>query len=303
MSSSFSFFIPSKDSSLLRIAEALERLAPAMPDITPLENENYDAFIWQDASHSFVPIKKISSPLWEDLQAIAPQKKQIFENMLSFAQGYDANHSLIWGARGMGKSSLIKASFLKILAEYPLTSIALLEIPRESIKILPTLIPLFQNLKRRLILFLDDLSFEPADDSYKILKSLFEGGLCGMGTHICLYATSNRRHLMPRDMIENERQTALHPNEAIEEKISLSDRFGLWIGFHPASQEDYLSIIASYGQKFKIPLPEEDLKKRALQWAQERGNRSGRVAFQFMTALRAEILSASHISHHEGLTP
>lgn len=280
-----------KKTALLRIAEALERLSPPPPDITLLENHALWAFIFHNHTNAFLPIKNINTPHIDELHAIDVQKKLILENMRYFAKGYDTNHTLLWGARGMGKSSLVKACLLKINAENPSSSIAMIEIPHDCIKALPLLITFLSSVKRRLILFFDDLSFEAQDNHYKILKSLLDGGLCGLPAHICIYATSNRRHLMPRDMIENEKSTAMIPHESLEEKISLSDRFGLWVGFYPLSQEDYLIMVTSYAQKFNLPMMQEILEKRALQWAQQRGSRSGRVAFQFMTALKAELLS------------
>ena len=212
----------------------------------------------------------------------------LLANTERFAAGRMANNALLWGARGMGKSSLIKAIHGRINGARP-GALALIEIHREDIDSLPRLLHRLARAGRRCLLFCDDLSFDPGDTSYKSLKAVLEGGIDGRPDNVLFYATSNRRHLMPRDMIENERSTAIHPAEAVEEKVSLSDRFGLWLGFHPCSQDDYLAMVEGYVRHFGLALAPDELRREALEWAQTRGARSGRVAWQYVQDLAGRL--------------
>ncbi len=265
---------------LTRIAAALERLAPAphpLPDI-----HSADAFVWDSEYKTLQSVPKTQHVDLNLLQGIEQVRDILHANTLQFARGYSANNALLWGARGMGKSSLVKAICANINKQIP-KALALVEIHREDINQLPQLIQLLRHfMNRRFILFCDDLSFDQNDSSYKSLKTILEGGLEGRPEHILFYATSNRRHLMARDMIENERSTAIHPGEAVEEKISLSDRFGLWLGFHSCTQDTYLQMIDAYAQHFKLSTAKNELHRDALEWAATRGSRSGRVAWQFI---------------------
>lgn len=252
---------------LLRIAEALERLAPPPPP--PPDFSIAEAFVWN--SKGLVPVLKVNSVDISLLMGVDIVKELLLANTLKFAKGLPANNALLWGARGMGKSSLVKAVAAK-------AKVKLIEIHREDINTLPDLMRLLGEAKHRFILFCDDLSFDTGETSYKSLKAVLEGGVDGRPENVILYATSNRRHILSRDMIENERSTAIHSSEAVEEKVSLSDRFGLWLGFHRASQDDYLLMIDNYAKYYGIEINHFD----ALQWATTRGARSGRVAFQFI---------------------
>lgn len=268
---------------LQRIAVAIERLSPEqapLPDI-----KSADAFIWEAERGMLHPVHDIAHVPLDLLQGIEQVRDILLANTMQFARGYSANNALLWGARGMGKSSLVKAIFAHINRQTP-HALALIEIHREDIASLPRLLHMLRGwVMRRFILFCDDLSFDQHDTTYKSLKTVLEGGLEGRPEHIVFYATSNRRHLMPREMIDNERSTAIHPGEAIEEKISLSDRFGLWLGFHACSQESYLAMIDSYAQYYQLPVAADELHRQALEWATTRGSRSGRVAWQFMQDL------------------
>ena len=217
------------------------------------------------------------------LQGIEPQKQELLENSRAFARGLKANNALLWGARGTGKSSLLKAVHGQLLSEG--LDCAIVEVQREDIQDLPHIMQVLKHSNRRFILFCDDLAFEEADSSYKSLKAVLEGGLSGRPDNIVFYATSNRRHLMPRQMIDNERGSAINPSEAIEEKISLSDRFGLWIGFHSVDQDTYLSMIENYVGFYELPVDLEQTKSQALTWCMGRGHRSGRTAYQFILHL------------------
>jgi predicted AAA+ superfamily ATPase len=212
----------------------------------------------------------------------------LLDNTRRFARGLPANNALLWGARGMGKSSLVKAAHAAVNAENP-NSLMLIEIHREDIESLPRLMTLLRQQRRRAIVFCDDLSFDRDDTSYKSLKAVLEGGIEGRPANVIFYATSNRRHLMPRDMMENERSTAINPSEAVEEKVSLSDRFGLWLGFHNCSQDDYLGMVASYAEHFGLKIGREALEAEAIEWAATRGARSGRVAWQFIQDLAGRL--------------
>jgi predicted AAA+ superfamily ATPase len=264
---------------LLRIAEALERLAPPKPAAPDLSGA--DAFVWQPAAAALTPVPKVSRVDIALLQGIDQQKAILLENTSRFAAGLPANNAMLWGARGMGKSSLVKAVHAAVNAE-PNTQLALIEIHREDIRSLPDLLNLLRAQKRRCLILCDDLSFEREDADYKALKSVLDGGIEGRPENVLFYATSNRRHLMPRDMIDNERSTAINPAEAVEEKVSLSDRFGLWLGFHNGTQDVFFAMIEGYAKAYKLPIDDAALRAAAVEWSVTRGGRSGRVAWQFI---------------------
>jgi hypothetical protein len=265
-----------------RIADALERLAPAPPPVPALTDA--DAFVWHADSHRLEPVPRVSYVALGLLRGIDRQRDTLLENTRRFAAGLPANNALLWGARGMGKSSLIKAIHAAVNADSP-GALALIEIHRDDIASLPHLLAILRAAPRRCLLFCDDLSFDQSDASYKSLKAVLEGGIEGRPETVVFYATSNRRHLMPREMIDNERSTAINPGEAVEEKVSLSDRFGLWLGFHACPQDLYIEIVEGYAAGFGLELPAEELRRRADQWALARGARSGRVAWQFVQDL------------------
>jgi predicted AAA+ superfamily ATPase len=223
------------------------------------------------------------------LQGIDRVRDLLVENTERFAKGLPANNALLWGARGMGKSSLVKAAHAAIGAAHPAAGLKLIEIHREDIESLPELMGLLREATQRFIVFCDDLSFDGDDASYKSLKTMLEGGIEGRPDNVIFYATSNRRHLLARDMVENERSTAINPGEAVEEKVSLSDRFGLWLGFHRCSQDEFLAMVTGYVARYRIPIGEEDLRREALEWATTRGARSGRVAFQYVQDLAGRL--------------
>ncbi len=265
-----------------RIAEALERLAPPVPARLTLEGA--DAFLWQPAAQGkggwLQPVLRVSRVDIGLLQGIDRARDTLLDNTLRFAAGRPANNAMLWGARGMGKSSLVKAVHAETLARTP-GSLALIEIHREDVASLPGLLDMLREQERRVLVFCDDLSFEREDADYKALKSVLDGGIEGRPENVLFYATSNRRHLMPRDMIENEAATAISPGEAVEEKVSLSDRFGLWLGFHACDQATYLAMVAAYASDMGLAANPAD----ALAWAAGRGSRSGRVAWQFIQDL------------------
>ena len=270
--------------TLGRIAEALDRLAPPPPPVPDLTLA--DAFVWHPEGRELRPVPKVSRVDLPLLQGVENQKQQILDNTARFAAGLPANNAMLWGSRGMGKSSLVKAVHADINARHP-GSLALIEIHREDIATLPDLLrllrlPTLKGADRRCLIFCDDLSFEREDADYKALKSVLDGGIEGRPANVLFYATSNRRHLMPRDMIENERSTAIHAGEAIEEKVSLSDRFGLWIGFYPCDQDTYFAMIDGYAALMKLPISQTELHAAAVEWTITRGSRSGRVAWQFI---------------------
>lgn len=269
-----------------RVTAALERLAPPpLPLGLPAKGA---AFVWEPALSALTPVPHVASIDIALLKAIENQRETLFANTRRFADGLPANNALLWGARGMGKSSLVKAVHAEVnrLRKSPLV---LIEVHREDIATLPQLLRLLRNDKRRFLLFCDDLSFDKDDTSYKSLKAALEGGIEGRPANVLFYATSNRRHLMPRDLVDNERATAINPGEAVEEKVSLSDRFGLWLGFHNCSQDDYLAMVESYASHFGLKIKPEDLRAKALSWAMGRGGRSGRVAWQFIQDLAGEL--------------
>ncbi|TWI36949.1 ATP-binding protein [Paracoccus sulfuroxidans] len=268
--------------ALKRIAEALERLAPAPqpePDFTQAT-----AYIWQPDPDRLVPVDTVSRVDMVQLIGIDRARDTLLANTMQFARGHAANNALLWGSRGMGKSSLVKAAHAEAVREgLPLV---LVEIAREDLGSVNRLLAILGKAQHlRFILFSDDLSFSHDDTQYKSLKAVLDGGIAGRPENVILYATSNRRHLMPRDMIDNERSTAIHPGEAVEEKVSLSDRFGLWLGFHPCSQDEYLAMVRGYCDSYGVSIADEQLRAEAVEWQATRGSRSGRVAWQFFVDL------------------
>ena len=276
----------SKAESLLeRIAAALEKRFKQGDD-AQFTLASVDAFVWEAEREHLVPVKEVAALPLSLLKGIDHARDVLHENTRRFAAGLPANNALLWGARGMGKSSLVKAVHAEVnQGRAAKDRVALIEIPREDIASLPHLLRRLKGLERRFLLFCDDLSFDREDTSYKSLKAALEGGVEGRPANVLFYATSNRRHMMPRDMMENERSTAINPSEAVEEKVSLSDRFGLWLGFHHCGQDEYLAMIEGYAAHFKLSLPAEQLRERSLAWAATRGARSGRVAWQFIQDL------------------
>ncbi len=281
-------------SRLTRIANALERNAPVIA--TDCDLTKADAFIWQADRSLLQPVEKVNRIDLSLLHGIDHVRDILLKNTERFAQGLPANNALLWGARGMGKSSLVKAAHAAINNNRKAkTSLKLIEIHREDIESLPILMNMLRSYEGRVIIFCDDLSFDHDDTSYKSLKAVLEGGIEGRPHNVIFYATSNRRHLMPRDMLENERSTAINPSEATHEKVSLSDRFGLWIGFHNCSQDDYLAMVQGYIDHYGLNgLSKKEVRSRALEWAATRGSRSGRVAWQFIQDLAGEL--GIHIS-------
>ncbi len=271
---------------LTRIAAALERLAPPPPNALDLTAA--DAFVWHPSPAHLAPVRKISRVDIGLLRGVDRQKDILVENTLRFARGLPANNAMLWGARGMGKSSLVKATHAVANRDNP-GCLALIEIHREDIRTLPDLLNLLRAEKRRCLILCDDLSFEKEDADYKALKSVLDGGIEGRPDNVLFYATSNRRHLMPRDMIENERSTAINPNESIEEKVSLSDRFGLWLGFHNCDQPTFLAMIDGYAADLGLPISPEALHAEAVEWSVTRGARSGRVAWQFIQEMAGRL--------------
>src|SRR5438552_1692486 len=271
---------------LHRIADALERLAPAAVAVNDLDVA--DAFIWHAEREWLEPIPVVNRVALGLLRGIDRVRDILLDNTKRFAAGLPANNVLLWGARGTGKSALVKAVHAAINDERP-HALALIEIHREDIPSLPRLLSLVRGSPRRYLLFCDDLSFDQNDTSYKSLKAVLEGGIEGRPGNVALYATSNRRHLMARDMIENERSTAINPGEAVEEKVSLSDRFGLWLGFHHLDQETYLAIVRGYAAHYGLDLPSDQLAAEASEWSITRGSRSGRVAWQFIQDLAGRL--------------
>ena len=269
---------------LQRIAEALERLSPA-PDQAP-DFTAAGAFVWHVAPDRLDPVTDVNRVDLPLLRGIDRARDTLLANSLHFAAGLPANNALLWGARGMGKSSLVKAIHAEVVARgHDLT---LVEISREDLPSIGRLLGVLRRARgRRFLLFCDDLSFSHDDQHYKALKAVLDGGIEGRPENVIFYATSNRRHLMPRDMIENESSTAISPSEAVEEKVSLSDRFGLWLGFHPCSQDDYLAMIRGYCDAHGLEIADETLRAEAIEWQATRGARSGRVAWQFFTDLAA----------------
>jgi uncharacterized protein len=278
------------------VAKAMERIAAALERLAPVEAEApafaaADAFVWHAAAETLQPVPQVSRVEIGLLRGIDRVRDILSENTERFSQGLPANNALLWGARGMGKSSLVKAAHAEINANLSpsLPHLKLIEIHREDIDSLPHLMALLREAPFQFLLFCDDLSFDVADTSYKSLKAVLEGGIEGRPRNVLFYATSNRRHLMPRDMVDNERGTAINPGEAVEEKISLSDRFGLWLGFHNCSQADYLEMVFAYATHFALVEDKEKITAEALEWSVTRGARSGRTAWQFIQDLAGRL--------------
>ncbi|MBV8473320.1 MAG: ATP-binding protein [Hyphomicrobiales bacterium] len=273
---------------LARIADALERLAPPArprPDFTAA-----DAFVWHADRGALGPVPTVSRVDIALLKGVDRVRDMLLENTERFARGLPANNALLWGARGMGKSSLVKAAHAEANRNAAAQDrLKLVEIHREDIESLPNLMGLMRDSAYRFIVFCDDLSFDGGDASYKSLKAALEGGIEGRPANVLFYATSNRRHLLPRDMMENERSSAINPGEAVEEKVSLSDRFGLWLGFHHCSQDDYLAMVHGYAEHFGLKAPADQIEREALEWATTRGARSGRTAWQFTQDLAGRL--------------
>ncbi|AZO77857.1 AAA family ATPase [Bosea sp. Tri-49] len=275
--------------TLLRIADALERLAP--PARRAADLTAADAFVWHAAGHELAPVAKVNRVALSLLRGVDRVRDTLAENTERFARGLPANNVLLWGARGMGKSSLVKAVHADTNQRLPAGALPLklIEIHREDIESLPVLMGLLKADPHPAIVFCDDLSFDGQDTSYKSLKAALDGGVEGRPDNVVFYATSNRRHLLPRDMMDNERSTAINPGEAIEEKVSLSDRFGLWLGFHKCSQDEYLSMIDGYVGHFGLKIEPGQLRHEALEWATTRGSRSGRTAWQYIQDLAGRL--------------
>jgi uncharacterized protein len=278
---------PTAEDVLERIADALERLAPpppAAPDFVSAE-----AFVWHPDGRRLAPVARVNRVEMSLLKGIDRVRDLLVENTERFARGLPANNALLWGARGMGKSSLVKAAHAAVGAAHPDAGLRLIEIHREDIESLPDLMAMLRPARHRFIVFCDDLSFDAEDTSYKSLKTMLEGGIEGRPDNVIFYATSNRRHLLAREMVENERSTAINPGEAVEEKVSLSDRFGLWLGFHRCSQDEYLAMVEGYVSRYRIAIAGEELRREALEWATTRGARSGRVAWQYVQDLAGRL--------------
>lgn len=275
--------------ALERIAHALDALAGTTQARAAIE-DGIDAYLWDGAEHALIPVRHVNRVPLELLEGVAHLRDILLDNTLAFARGHGANNALLWGARGMGKSSMVKAIHAHITAldEPGLSRLILIEIAREDIASLPALLRFLIERPERFIIYCDDLSFDKDESSYKALKSVLDGGLEGRPANTVFYATSNRRHLMPRDMIDNERATAINPGEAVEEKVSLSDRFGLWLGFHNCDQDTYLAMVHNYVDHYGIPVDEAELRSKAIEWSATRGSRSGRVAIQFVRHLAGE---------------
>jgi predicted AAA+ superfamily ATPase len=275
--------------TLSRIAEALDRLAPAKPASADIAA--FEAYIWHAAGNRLEAVPRVNRVDLDLLQGIDRQKATLLENTRRFAKGLPANNALLWGARGAGKSSIVKATHAQVNRELggPPGLLALVEIHREDIPSLPALLARVRESERRFVVFCDDLSFDGHDAAYKSLKAVLDGGIEGRPENVLFYATSNRRHLMPRDMIDNERSTAINPSEAVEEKVSLSDRFGLWLGFHNADQDTFFAMIEGYARPYRLDVPVEELRRQAIEWSVTRGSRSGRVAWQFIQEVAGQL--------------
>src|SRR6202165_4876922 len=286
--------VPSEHDTTERIAQALETIAAQLSAASPAPSAadslgSADAFVWHPNGR-LAPVPRVSRVDLALLRGIDRMRDILMENTERFANGFPANNALLWGARGMGKSSLVKAAHASInVTRKPAERLKLIKIHREDIESLPVLMDLLRGSHFHFIVFCDDLSFDGNDASYKSLKAVLEGGIEGRPDNVILYATSNRRHLLARDMIENERSTAINPGEAVEEKVSLSDRFGLWLGFHRCSPDEYLAMVDSFIPHFKMPVRGSDLHRDALEWATTRGSRSGRVAWQFIQDLAGRL--------------
>ena len=269
------------------------RLAPPPPDNTDLDAA--EAFVWQADPPGMQPVRQVNRVPLQLLKGLEHRADMLLDNTERFARGLPANNALLWGARGMGKSSLVKAAHAEVRRKLGLgksrsePDLKLVEIHREDISSLPACLAFMRDSRHRFIVFCDDLSFDRDDTSYKSLKAVLEGGIEGRPENVIFYATSNRRHLMPRDMMENERSTAINPSEAVEEKVSLSDRFGLWLGFHHGSQDQYLEMVRGYASYHRLEIGDDELVREALEWSMTRGGRSGRVAWQFIQDLAGRL--------------
>ncbi len=276
---------------LRRVADALERIAP--PPRRSADLGRADAYVWHAEEARLTAVDSVARVPLSLIRGLDHQRDVLLDNTKRFASGLPANNALLWGARGMGKSSLIKAVHAAVNEEAGhgdgIAPIVLVEIHREDIASLPKLLEILRASTRRIVIFCDDLSFDNEDTSYKSLKAVLEGGIEGRPPNVLLYATSNRRHLMPRDMIENERSTAINPSEAVDEKVSLSDRFGLWLGFHVCDQDTYFDIVEGYARHFGLNIPRAEIERQANEWALTRGARSGRVAWQFIQDLAGRL--------------
>ena len=270
-----------KNDQLERIADALERLAPKTEDFPNFDI--FSAFMWHVAPDHLEPVKITNAVDISLLKGIDHVSDILLNNTMQFANGFPANNALLWGARGMGKSSLVKAVHTKINKDG--LNLKIVELQRDDLGSVSRLLKVLRGLPYKFILFCDDLSFSYDDQNYKSLKAILDGGLEGRPENVIFYATSNRRHLMPRDMIENERSSSINPSEAVEEKISLSDRFGLWLGFHPCSQDEFFDIIEGYVKHYNLKIDRLEIETQATEWARTRGSRSGRVAWQFFIDL------------------
>ena len=270
-----------KNDQLERIADALERLAPKTEDFPNFDI--FSAFMWHVAPDHLEPVKITNAVDISLLKGIDHVSGILLNNTMQFANGFPANNALLWGARGMGKSSLVKAVHTKINNDG--LDLKIVELQRDDLGSVSRLLKVLRGLPYKFILFCDDLSFSYDDQNYKSLKAILDGGLEGRPENVIFYATSNRRHLMPRDMIENERSSSINPSEAVEEKISLSDRFGLWLGFHPCSQDEFFDIIEGYVKHYNLKIDRLEIETQATEWARTRGSRSGRVAWQFFVDL------------------
>ena len=274
-----------------KILNLIERSTKSLEKLSKLNNESKinitseNGYLWSAENFSLIPVKSINAIDIDLLKGIDHTKSILLENTKQFSSGYPANNVLLWGARGMGKSSLVKSVHREISLKNKKKRLILIEIYRDDIKTLPLLISQLNNYDHRFIIYCDDLSFNENENNYKSLKTVLDGGIMERSQNIIFYATSNRRHLMPRSMIENESSTSISPSESVEEKISLSDRFGLWLGFYQCSQSDYLNIVNSYASYFKFKIDDNELKKLAIEWSVTRGSRSGRVAWQFIQDL------------------
>ncbi|MBB3566045.1 ATP-binding protein [Rhizobium sp. BK491] len=269
-----------------RLADAVERLAGPAPAVN--EWNAADCFVWVPARLYLQPVPRPNRVALTLIRGVDHVRDILHENTLRFAEGFAANNVLLWGARGMGKSSLVKAVHEDVRRATGV-SLKLIEVHREDISSLPVLLDILKATPHRIIIFCDDLSFDHDDTAYKSLKAALDGGVEGRPDNVLFYATSNRRHLLPRHMMENEQSTAINPSEAVEEKVSLSDRFGLWLGFHKCSQEDYLQMIDAYADHFKLDLDRAQMHHEALEWATTRGARSGRVAWQYIQDLAGRL--------------
>ena len=268
------------EAMLQRMAEALERMAP--PPAEAPDWSAADAFVWHTRPDRLEPMGQVNRVALPLLVGIDRARNVLLENTRQFAAGLPANNALLWGARGMGKSSLVKAVHADVAREHPLK---IVEVQREDLPSIGRLLTLLRRAEAQFLLFCDDLSFSHDDEHYKSLKAVLDGGVEGRPENVVLYATSNRRHLMPRDMIENERSSAISPSEATEEKVSLSDRFGLWLGFHPCGQDEYLAMVRGYCDAYGVEIDDATLRAEAIEWQATRGARSGRVAWQYFVDL------------------